>query len=115
MARSGYKVKEGLVLYYPFDEVDGSVIEDYSSQMRDAQAYDLNLDTSGKFGSGVEYSSIDPSNAMVLLPEGNELGITSGSWSISTWFTYPIEDNGTLFRHALTDAAGSELCCNSKR
>ena len=43
---------------------------------------------------------------MVLLPEGNELGITSGSWSISTWFTYPIEDNGTLFRHALTDAEG---------
>ena len=34
-----------------------------------------------KFGSSIDYSLIDPQS--ILSPEGNELAITIGSWSIN--------------------------------
>ena len=30
LAESGFAVNQGLVLYYPFNETGGSVVEDYS-------------------------------------------------------------------------------------
>ena len=34
LAASGFAVRNGLVLYYPFNETDGSVTEDYTTDLR---------------------------------------------------------------------------------
>ena len=58
--------------YFPFDERDGSIVEDYSTYLRDAGTYDVELDTDGKFGgSAVKFNSIDPMNAAVKFFDGN--------------------------------------------
>ena len=61
LAQTGYKIRENLILYYPFNETDGSVVQDYSLELRDAEAIDASLDTEGKFGSGI-----------LLMPDMNE-------------------------------------------
>ena len=38
LAQTGYKIRENLILYYPFNETDGSVVQDYSLELRDAEA-----------------------------------------------------------------------------
>ena len=53
LTQSGFKVRNELVLYYPFNETDGSIVQDYSTSLRDATVVDAALDTVGKFGSGI--------------------------------------------------------------
>ena len=71
LAQTGYKIRENLILYYPFNETDGSVV-DYSLELRDAEAIDASLDTEGKFGSGILLMP-DMNESKILLPEGNRL------------------------------------------
>ena len=91
LTQTGYKIRENLILYYPFNETDGSVVRTIQLESRDAEAIDASLDTDGKFGSGI-----------LLMPDMNESKIyqkvigfhlNSKSWTISTWFL-PITDGG---------------------
>ena len=87
LAESGFAVNQGLVLYYPFNETGGSVVEDYSETLRHGTVIDADLNTEGKFTSGIGFDSIDPDNAKIDL-DYNELSFTQANWSISTWFQY---------------------------
>ena len=100
LAQTGYTIREGLVLYYPFNESDGSTIQDYSSELRDAQAIDASLDTDGQFGSGIEFFP-DLNNSRILLPEGNSFSVNSKIWTLSTWFYAPLPTTGADDFHAL--------------
>ena len=55
LAQTGFKVARGLRLYYPFNETDGSIAQDYSPEMRHAEVIDAELNVNGKFGSGVRF------------------------------------------------------------
>ena len=59
LAQTGFKITKGLRLYYPFNETDGSVAQDYSTEMRHAEVRDASLDVEGKFGSGFDLDTID--------------------------------------------------------
>jgi hypothetical protein len=50
---------------------------------------DADLNTEGKFTSGIGFDSIDPANAKIDL-DYNELSMTQKNWTVSTWFQYPI-------------------------
>ena len=100
LAQSGFKITRGLRLYYPFNETDGSVVRDYSNELRHAEVIDAELNVLGKFGSGIEFESIDPYNARLDLLQ-NELDINSAEWTVSTWFETPITNDGVFDRHAL--------------
>ena len=93
LAQSGFKITRGLRLYYPFNETDGSVVRDYSNELRHAEVIDAELNVLGKFGSGIEFESIDPYNARLDLLQ-NELDINSAEWTVSTWFETPITNDG---------------------
>ena len=105
LAESGFAVNQGLVLYYPFNETGGSVVEDYSETLRHGTVIDADLNTEGKFTSGIGFDSIDPDNAKIDL-DYNELSFTRANWSISTWFQYPI-NNPFGDEYALTWADGA--------
>ena len=66
---------------------------------------DADLNTEGKFTSGIGFDSIDPDNAKIDL-DYNELSFTQANWSISTWFQYPI-NNPFGDEYALTWADGA--------
>ena len=55
LAQTGFKVARGLKLYYPFNETDGTIAQDYSTEMRHAEVIDAELNVNGKFGSGVDF------------------------------------------------------------
>ena len=85
-------------MYYPFDENDGSTIQDISPNLRNANLIDGSLNTSGKFGSGVEFDNL----AQAKIDLGvNQLALPA-NWTISSWFTYSLLDDVVDFRHALT-------------
>ncbi len=100
LAQSGYKIRDGLMLYYPFDETDGSTVQDYSIELRDAQIVDASLDTMGKFGSGILFMT-EMNNSMILLPEGNSFSLNNKNWTLSTWFSAPLPTTGVDHVHAL--------------
>ena len=104
------------MIYYPFDETDGVKIEDYSSKMRHAEAFDLNLDIPGKFGSAVDFESIDPEHATINFFEANDLSINSTAWTISTWFDGELVrlDDYLSYRHALTFSVSSSFLAFEK-
>ena len=62
--------------------------------MRNAITIDANLNTTGKFGSGVEFDSIDPEMARVSIPDGNEVQIAGNAWTAAR--TSPTTLNGVL-------------------
>ena len=43
LGQTGFKLNRGLKLYYPFDETDGSVAQDFSTEMRHAEVRDAEL------------------------------------------------------------------------
>ena len=100
MELSGYKVRSDLVLYYPFSESDGSVVQDYSTELRDAEIVDASLDTEGKFGSGILFLP-EMNNSKILLPEGNRFSWNNKHWTLSTWFASPLPTTGAEDVHAL--------------
>ena len=100
LTQSGFKVRNELVLYYPFNETDGSIVQDYSTSLRDATVVDAALDTVGKFGSGILFSP-DMEQTKILLPEGNHLSWNNKNWTISTWFSAPLPIAGVEDLHAL--------------
>ena len=100
LAQTGFKLTRGLRLYYPFNETDGSVAQDYSVEMRHAEVIDADLNVQGKFGSAIDFESIDPFTARLALLQ-NELAINNGAWTVSSWFETPIQSTGVTFRHAL--------------
>ena len=55
LAQTGFKVARGLKLYYPFNETDGTIAQDYSTEMRHAEVIEAELNVNGKFGSGVRF------------------------------------------------------------
>ena len=59
LAETGFKLRSGLKLYYPFNETDGSVVRDYSSSLRHGQVFDAELNVEGKFGSAIDFTAID--------------------------------------------------------
>ena len=61
---------------------------------------DADLNVPGKFGSAIDFESIDPFTARLALLQ-NELAINNGAWTVSSWFEMPILDTGVTFRHAL--------------
>ena len=67
LAESGFAVSQGLVLYYPFNETGGSIVEDYSETLRHGMVIDADLNTEGKFTSGIGFDTIDPQNAKIDL------------------------------------------------
>ena len=104
LAQTGFEVIKGLRLYYPFNETDGSVVQDFSTEMRHADVVDANLQVDGKFGSGIDFDTVDdnmsdPFWARVNLQE-NELKLNQGAWTLSTWFESPITSDGVDFFHA---------------
>ena len=99
LAETGFKITKGLRLYYPFNETDGSVAQDYSTEMRHAEVMDADLKVDGKFGSGIDFENIDPYWARLDLLQ-NELSLNTGSWTVSTWFEAPITSLGSDFFHA---------------
>ena len=100
MELSGYKVRSDLVLYYPFSESDGSVVQDYSTELRDAEIVDASLDIEGKFGSGILFLP-EMNNSKILLPEGNRFSWNNKHWTLSTWFASPLPTTGAEDVHAL--------------
>ena len=54
LAQTGYKIRDGLMLYYPFNETDGATVQDSSVESRDGTLIDASLETDGKFGSGLQ-------------------------------------------------------------
>ena len=81
LAESGFAVNQGLVLYYPFNETGGSVVEDYSDNLRHAFVIDADLGHAGKFTSGIGFDTIDPQNAKIDL-DYNYLDLgQSKNWS----------------------------------
>ena len=100
LAGSSYKIKSGLALYYPFEETDGTTIQDASPNLRNADLTDGNLNTSGKwsFSSAVEFNNV--AQAKISLG-ANQLNLPA-NWTISTWFTYPLIDTAIDYRHVLT-------------
>ena len=107
LAQSGFSVSEGLVLYYPFNETGGSIVEDYSLDLRHAIVIDADLGKEGKFSSGLGLDGISSATAKVDLG-ANELLLNQLNWSISSWFLSPIynPDDGVVSDYALTDADG---------
>ena len=101
LAETGFKLRSGLKLYYPFNETDGSVVQDYSSSLRHGQVFDAELNVEGKFGSAIDFTAIDANFSRVSL-ELSKLEINDGRWSISSWFEAPITSEGVNFKHALT-------------
>ena len=99
LAETGFKITKGLRLHYPFNESDGSVAQDYSTEMRHAEVMDADLKVDGKFGSGIDFENIDPYWARLNLLQ-NELSLNTGSWTVSTWFEAPITSLGSDFFHA---------------
>ena len=67
LAQSGFSVKDGLVLYYPFNETGGSIVEDYSLDLRHGVVIDADLGTEGKFSSGLGFDEISPETAKIDL------------------------------------------------
>ena len=111
---TGFKIARGLKLYYPFNETDGSIAQDYSTEMRHAEVIDAELNIVGKFGSGIEfYQDGDfQHNTRVDLLQ-NELEIDSMSWSVSSWFASPVNEDIGEFRYPLTHSAGSSYIMHS--
>jgi len=107
LAQSGFSVHEGLILYYPFNETGGSVVEDYSLALRHGIVVDADLGASGKFSSGIGLDGISPSTAKVDLG-ANELELNQLNWTVSSWFLSPIDkpDDEVASDYALTDSAG---------
>ena len=98
LAGTTYKIKNGLALYYQFEETDGSTIQDSSPNLRNANLIDGDLSSTGQFNSGVEFDN----SAQAKIDLGaNQLALP-GSWTISTWFTVPLPEDGVDFRHALS-------------
>ena len=103
LASSSYKIKNGLVLYYPFEETDGTTIQDASPELRNADLVEGNLNSSGKFGSGLEF---DDSEQTKIHLRSNQLALPT-NWTISTWFTTPLVDNNVLLSHALVSGGAN--------
>ena len=103
LAGTTFKTKEGLSLYFPFEETDGSAIFDSSKAKRNATLNNIpgsDLAVTGKFGSGLQLGSgsdsyIDMGANQVPLPN---------DWTISTWLEGPLVETGVDFRRTL--AAG---------
>ena len=93
-------IKDGLALYYSFDETNGSLVVDGSSNLRNGNLINGTLNTSGKFGSGVEFDNL--AHAKIDLGV-NQLALPN-NWTISTWFSTPLDDTFVDFRHALTSS-----------
>ena len=89
LAEAGFSVRNGLVLYYPFNETDGSVTEDYTTDLRHGLVIDADLSEPGKFSSGIGFDEIDSFNAKIDLGY-NELNLLSPNWTISTWVRTPV-------------------------
>ena len=99
------ETRNGLILYYPFNETGGKIIEDYSwdntssendddqesggNNLRHAFAVHANLNAPGKFSTGIGLDSTESGGAFIDLGE-NALFRNQQNWTISTWFQYPI-------------------------
>ncbi len=107
LAQSGFSVNNGLVLYYPFNETGGSIVEDYSLDLRHGIVVDADLGQVGKFSSGLGLDGISPSTAKVDLG-ANELELNQLNWTVSSWFLSPINhpDDEVASDYALTDSEG---------
>ena len=107
LAESGFAVSQGLTLYYPFNETGGSIVEDYSDTLRHGMVIDADLNTEGKFTSGIGFDTIDPQNAKIDL-DYNSLFFSQPNWTVSTWFKYPIH-NPLGDEYVLTWSSGSNF------
>ncbi|MDA7699570.1 LamG domain-containing protein, partial [bacterium] len=113
LAQTGFKIARGLKLYYPFNETDGAVVQDYSAEMRHADVIDVELNVAGKFSSGARFYEAGDfvHNARIDLLQ-NELEIDAMPWTVSSWFEAPVEHVGE-FRYPLHHSAGSSYIMHS--
>ena len=98
---TSYKVRTGLTLYYPFEETDGTNVQDISPNLLNGELIDGSLNVGGYFGSGVEFDNED--NAQISLGL-NQIQLPM-NWTISAWFTTPFSDDNDWFVHALTSGS----------
>jgi large repetitive protein len=100
---SDISVSQDLQLHFRFEETEGSNVYDSSPQKKEGllnNIADADLHVSGKFGSGIRFPD---GSANISLP-ANEVSMGS-NWTISTWFTTPLNDTGVILRHSLAAAA----------
>ncbi|MBT7742505.1 MAG: hypothetical protein HN727_11945, partial [Opitutae bacterium] len=103
---NSFKVKQGLELYFNFEEVDGSNVYDSSSKNRQGtltNIADADLQVSGQFGSGIRVPAGDSKISLGV----NDVTMAS-NWTISSWFTAPLTDTGVLLQHTLASATSND-------
>ena len=93
LAQTGFKLTKGLRLYYPFDETDGSVAQDYSFEMRHAEVIDASLDVDGKFGSGIEFDTFEANESLAEMAQLSLYGVkfTQANWTVSLYLSLQLK------------------------
>ncbi|MDA8823656.1 LamG domain-containing protein, partial [Opitutales bacterium] len=99
---SSFKIKNGLSLYYPFEETSGSKVQDNSPFLNNANLVDGTLGATGKFGSGLEFNNTLDAH----LSLENQLALPS-NWTASVWFVKDFDDDNTFKYHALLGGGNS--------
>ena len=108
LAGTTFKIKEGLSLYFPFEETDGGTVYDSSKAKRNATLQDIpgtDLSVAGKFGSGLKLGNMPASRI--------EMGMNAvdlpNNWTISVWLETPLVENGLVdYWHTLAAGAGGD-------
>ena len=88
--RSATKYND-LVVWYPFDEVDGSIALDYSVNEHNATLKNMSASNrvAGKMGGALSFDA--PSTKLSSDPSGQHLDL--GSWSSGVPLPYPLGSN----------------------
>ena len=108
LAGTTFKIKEGLSLYFPFEETDGGTVYDSSKAKRNATLQDIpgtDLSVADKFGSGLKLGNMPASRI--------EMGMNAvdlpNNWTISVWLETPLVENGLVdYWHTLATEAGGD-------
>ena len=102
LAGSSFKIRNGLTLYYPFEENEGTVVQDQTPNLHNANLNSGTLDSSGYFGSGLEFNN----TWNAWLDIDGQLALPN-NWSISVWFTKDFDDENVFKYHALVSGGNS--------
>lgn len=87
-------LKDGLVLYLPFDEGSGKVVRDLSGKNHDGTINGAQW-TNGKFGKALSFNGKDN---FVEVPYSDDFAITDGI-TLGAWVTANVPFSNKLERH----------------
>jgi hypothetical protein len=114
LAGTTFKVKEGLSLYFPFEETDGGTVYDSSKAKRNATLNEIagtDLSVAGKFGSGIKLGDHPRSRITMGL---NSVDLPN-NWTISVWLETPLVERDSMgdllidYWHTLASGAGGDV------